>query len=274
MLFTFTFTFLFIEIVMWLVPWSTKTFFRGTCSSTFLPSLLLLYCLLVSISVARQQTNKLRNIHSQAFVTNAASSDATQTFTFTFTFRWWSGRSYGWPKLFTEELFPHFFTSTFTPTFFSLSLSGGEMVGPMVDPNLSQRNFFLTFSPPLLLLLSFLLSLSLSDYKVVGPMVDPNFSRRSLFLTFWPLLLLSLSYSLSLLLSLSDGEVVGPMVDSSLSRRNFFLTFSLPLLLSLSDGEVVGPMVDPNLSRRNFFLYLFTGINRPRHPRRPRNMVR
>merc|ERR1712037_148812 len=37
-------------------------------------------------------------------------------------------------------------------------------------------------------------------------------------------------------------------------------------------GEVVGPMVDPNLSRRNFFLYLFTGINRPRHPRRPRNM--
>ena len=40
-----------------------------------------------------------------------------------------------------------------------------------------------------------------------------------------------------------------------------------------SDGEEVGPLVDPNLSRRNFFLYLFTGINRPRHPRRPRNMV-
>merc|ERR1711997_1094376 len=37
-------------------------------------------------------------------------------------------------------------------------------------------------------------------------------------------------------------------------------------------GEEVGPLVDPNLSRRNFFLYLFTGINRPRHPRRPRNM--
>ena len=66
--------------------------------------------------------------------------------------------------------------------------------------------------------------------------------------------------------------------------------FSLSFSSSYPDGEVVGPMVDPNLSRRNFFLYLFTGnilhfftfftwpkntgINRPRHPRRPRNMVR
>ena len=92
LLFIFTSTFfLFIQIVQWLVPLSTQTFFRGTCSFTCSPSLLLLYWCRFLLQ-DNKQTNKLTNMYTQAFLTNAASPSETQPVFFYFHLqmvKWW-----------------------------------------------------------------------------------------------------------------------------------------------------------------------------------------